>query len=352
MVTENELETLDLAKFQVIFLCNMYRLNEKPLEELRKWVENGGGLVIMPGEQVDEQYFNEHLYGLGEQEGRGLSPVRLESIHGDETERVWSGFKIEDEQHPILSEFAGQQNPLLHSVKVFRFWKMIAKPIPNMAPPQILARLTDAEESLAMVERPFGKGRVIITSVPADADWTSWTSDPSYILTMQLMVRYLTTGDTREALLRVGEPLRKVIDLSQVELDAELVLPGEKKTHLQATQIKPEEGKPQETNRWLLEQKQTAAQGFYELKLANRTGGGEGVLYAANVDPAEGDLRRANTTEMERQLRDVGVRFMSGVGSGMGGIGAQVEIWKYLLWLLVALLLGEQVLGWFFGLRR
>ena len=320
--------------------------------DLQTLVEAGGGLVILPGDQVDEPFFNEHFYGSGAEEGRGLSPVRLESIIGDEAERAWSGFKIEDAQHPVLSEFAGQQNPLLHSVKIYRWWKLTTKPIAEMAPPQILARLTDAEDSLALVERPFGKGRVIVSAIPADADWANWTSDPSYILTMQLMVRYLTHGDTREGLLRVGEPLRKVIDLSKVELDAELVQPNEKKLHLQATQFKDASNPSSEANRWLLEQKHTTQQGFYDLRLANRVGGAEGVLYAANVDPAEGDLRRANTTEMERQLRDVGVRFMSGVGSGMGGIGAQVEIWKYLLWLLVALLLGEQVLGWFFGLRR
>ena len=49
---------------------------------------------------------------------------------------------------------------------------------------------------------------------------------------------------------------------------------------------------------------------------------------------------------------DARVEIVSGTGSGLGGLGAQTEIWKYLLWVLVGLLLCEQVLGWVFGMRR
>jgi hypothetical protein len=347
VVTENELETLDLNKYQVIFLCNLYRLQEKALNDLKKWVAAGGGLVILPGNQIDEEHFNENFYGVGDEEGSLLSPVRLESIQGDETEGAWNHIQITDLQHPVLADFAGQQNPLLAGVKIFRWWKLTAKSAANLPPPQVLARFNDSEESPAIVERPLGKGRVIVAAVPADADWSNWTSDPSYILTMQLLVRYLTPGDAREGMLRVGDPLRKVIDLTQYELDAELIQPGGKKINLQASQLPGAEA-----NQWQLEQKQVGAQGLYELKLSKRAGGVEPVLFAANVDPLEGDLRRANINEMKRQLRDAGVEFLSGTTPGLGNVGAQVEIWKYLLWLLIGLLLAEQTLGWLFGLRR
>jgi hypothetical protein len=55
---------------------------------------------------------------------------------------------------------------------------------------------------------------------------------------------------------------------------------------------------------------------------------------------------------MAKELKDAGVTFVEGNSTAIGGIGAQMEIWKYLLWMLVGLLLGEQVLGWFFGLKR
>jgi len=347
VVTDTELESVDLRKYQVVFLCNLYRISEKSIEDLRKWVEGGGGLVILPGDQVDEEFFNTRFYGSGDTEGKELSPVAFETIVGDETEKAWANFKIEDEKHPVLKDFAGQQNPILSNVKVFRWWKANVKKGAGITPASVLMRFSDAEESAALVERAFGKGRVVVSTIPGDADWTNWTSDPSYILIMQEMVRYLSTGDAREGALRVGEPLRQAIDLTQQDLNADLVMPGERKVTVQANQLPGAE-----ESRWLFEHKETRKQGFYELKLANRDGSADSVLFAANVDPTEGDLRRANIDAMQKELRDVNVQFVSGATASLGGIGAQVEMWKYLLWLLVGLLLGEQVLGWFFGLRR
>jgi uncharacterized membrane protein len=347
VVTDTELESVDLDKYQVVFLCNVYRLSDQSLDTLTRWVEQGGGLVVFPGGQVDEEFFNQRFAGTGEAAGKRLSPVRLESIVGDESEQQWKNFTIGDEQHPVLKDFAGQQNPILSKVQVYRWWKGVMENGEGMAPASVLMRLTDAEDSPALVERPYGKGRVVVSTLPCDADWSTWASDPSYILIMQEMVRYLAAGDARDGALRVGEPLRQEIDLTQADLDAEVVLPGLKKVNVQASQVSGGEAK-----RWLLEHPGTNKPGFYELKISQREGGVEPVLFAANVDPSEGDLRRANVDAMEKELSDVGVRFVSGGGSLLAGLGAQLEIWKYLLWLLVGLLLGEQVLGWLFGRRR
>jgi hypothetical protein len=347
VVTETELEGVELDNYQVIFLCNLYRLSDKSIDDLRAWVEKGGGLVILPGDQVDEAFFNKYFFGEGENEGKELSPLRLESLSGDETEKSWANFRIDDAQHPVLKDFAGTQNPILNRVQIYRWWKGSVKRGPGIPPADVLMRFSDAEDSIALVERAFGQGRVVVSTIPADADWTTWTSDPSYILIMQEMVRYLAKGDSREGALRVGEPLRHVIDLTKQEMDSELLMPGQKRVNLQANQLAGAQ-----ESRWLMEHKSVPRQGFYELALAVRGGEKQTVLFAGNVDPAEGDLRRANVDAMQRELQDANVQFLSGAGSTLGGIGAQMEMWKYILWILVGLLMGEQVLGWLFGRRR
>ncbi|HEX5105241.1 MAG TPA: BatA domain-containing protein, partial [Pirellulaceae bacterium] len=158
IITENELEAADLGKYQVIFLCNNYRLGDKTaenIERLRKWVENGGGLVIMPGDQIDEHFYSEQYY----KDGAGLSPVRLTNILGDETERTWVNLKVENANHEVFVEFAGQNNPLLDSVKVFRWWGSAVKPEQLGKEVSVLARFSDADDSLAVAEKPLGKGR-------------------------------------------------------------------------------------------------------------------------------------------------------------------------------------------------
>jgi aerotolerance regulator-like protein/CARDB protein len=346
IVADTELESVELRNFQVAVLCNLHQLTDKFVDELKIWVANGGGLVIFPGDQVDEEYFNTRLYGVGESEGKELSPVRLEEMLGDETEAKWVNFKIEDVKHKVLQGFVGQQTPLLESVKIFRWWKETVKK-GGESTASVFVRLTDSEESPAFVERAYGKGRVVVAALPCDADWSDWSSGLSYIPFLQELVRYLAPGDAATGVVRVGEPLKEEIDLTKTDLNADLTLPGERKISLQASHI---EGA--EDSRWLLEQKTTPKQGFYEFTLTNKDNTKSQVLFAANVDPSEGDLRRANVDEMQKELRDVGVQFISGMGTNLSGVGAQVEIWKYLLWALVGLLLGEQVLGWLFGLKR
>lgn len=385
VVTENEMESLTLDKYEVIFLCNVYRLGDKTvenLEKIRRWTEAGGGLVIMPGDQVDEAFFNEHYF----QDGKGLSPFKLENIRGDETEQKWASFRVDQANHEVLKIFAGQNNPFLDAVKTFRWWGTSIPKEQLGSLVSVPARFNDLDDSPAFAEKPLGKGRVLGTAVPADADWSNWTSDPSYIITMQELVKYMSGDRGDKGVVRVGEPLRQSVDLTQFELDASLEGPKEKKANIQATSGAGEKSDPAgkqatdppanaktkeavaagkeakddkgeaatgQQNIWQLEYKGTETQGFYEMKLNRREGGVEPVLFAANVDPTEGNLKRVDVTAMRRELGDANVQIVPfDQAVSLAGGGAQTEIWWYLLWALVAILCGEQLLGWFFGLAR
>jgi hypothetical protein len=353
VATESELESLDLDKYQVIFLCNVYRLGDKTaenIEKLERWVESGGGLVILPGDQMDEQLFGDFYF----KDGAGLAPLKLESIKGDETEKTWAALRVENASHNLLKVFAGQNNPLLDSVKVFRWWGSTVKKEQLGKQVSIAARLSDVEDSPLLAERAFGKGRVLMLSIPADADWTNWTSDPSFLIVMQELVRYMSSDSGDKGLLRVGEPLRQLLDLTVHELDASLAGPKELKANLQAAAPDEASGQASRETIWRLEHPQVDAQGFYDLKLTRRDSGGEDhVLFAANVDPTEGDLKRVERAAMERELADTNVQILDATAAqSLADVGAQTEVWWYLLWALVGILCGEQVLAWLFGWAR
>ncbi|HZL91677.1 MAG TPA: BatA domain-containing protein [Pirellulaceae bacterium] len=381
VVTENELESLTLDKYQVIVLANVYRLGDKTAENLarlEKWTDAGGGLVIMPGDQIDEVSFNDLYY----RDGAGPSPLKLEKIQGDETEEKWVNFKVEQANHDVLKIFSGQNNPFLDNVKTFRWWGASVKKEQLGTAVSVPCRFTDVDDSPAFAEKRFGKGRVLAAAFPADADWSNWTSDPSYIVSMQEFVRYMSGDRGDRGLVRVGETLKHPLDLTLFDLDASLEGPKERKANLQAA---PEEGtgargqgtgvkgkesgvRGQESGAapltsnpspitspttWLLEYPQTDAQGFYEMKLHRREGGLEPVLFAANVDPVEGDLRRVDLDGMKKELAGTNVQIVAAsAAADLAGSGSQTELWWYLLWAAVAVLCGEQVLAWFFGRSR
>lgn len=353
IVTESELENTSLDKYQVMFLCNVYRLGDKTaenIEKLERWVTAGGGLVLLPGDQIDEQFYNDFYY----RDGNGLSPWKLENIRGDETEKTWATLKIEQTNHEVLKVFAGQNNPLLDNVKTFRWWGTTIKKEQLGKDVSVAARLSDVDDSPLFAEKAFGNGRVVAFSIPADADWTNWTSDPSYVIVMQELVRYLSADRGDRGLVRVGEPLQQPLDLTTYELDASLTGPKERKANLRA--IPPDaagDGPQGDQTLWTLRYGETDLQGFYDLKLARREGEADSVLFAANVDPREGNLRRVERTAFERQLAGSNVQLIDAAASGsLADAGSQTEIWWYLLWGVVAVLGGEQLLGWFFGRAR
>jgi hypothetical protein len=379
VVTENELESLTLDKYQVIFLCNVYRLGDKTAENLvrlEKWTQAGGGLVLMPGDQIDEVSFNDLYY----RDGAGPSPLKLEKIQGDETEQKWVNFKVEDANHEVLKIFTGLNNPFLDNIKSFRWWGASVKKEQLGSTVSVPCRFTDVDDSPAIAEKQFGKGRVLAAAFPADADWSNWTSDPSYIVCMQEFVRYMSGDRGDRGLVRVGEPLKHPLDLTIYDLDASLEGPKELKANLQAAPgagervqgsgfrvqesgVKGKEGvaPPLTTHdspltsstTWLLEYPQTAAQGFFEMKLHRREGGTEPVLFAANVDPIEGDLRRVDLDAMKKELAGSSVQIVAAsAAADLAGSGSQTELWWYLLWAAIVVLCGEQVLAWFFGRSR
>jgi hypothetical protein len=385
VVTESEMESLALDKYGVIFLCNVYRLGDKTvenIEKLRQWVEAGGGLVMMPGDQVDEAFYNDHYY----QDGKGLSPLKLENIKGDETEMKWANLRVDQANHEVLKIFAGQNNPFLDNVKTFRWWGSSVKKEQLGSLVSVPARFNDVDDSPAFAEKPVGRGRVLATTIPADADWSNWSSDPSYIISMQELVRYMSGDRGDKGLVRVGEPLRQALDLTQYELDAAIEGPKERKANIQAASGSEEEaaksktgvvekgpveapatGKApaaktatdakgedaQQKTVWQLEFKDTDLVGFYEMKLSRREGGIEPMLFAANVDPTEGNLRRVDTDTMKKEIGDANVHLVKfDEAISVAGGGAQTEIWWYLIWAVVGILCCEQVLGWYFGLGR
>jgi hypothetical protein len=346
VIVDTELEAAALRKYQVIFLCNTFRLSEQSVAALQQWVSAGGGLVLMPGDQVDEESFNDQFY----RGGKGLSPIRLDGPRGDETERSWVHFQVRQSNHPVLRVFEGQNNPFLDHVKIFRWWGSEVLPEQLGSAVSVAAVLTDTQSSAAMAEKNFGDGRVMATAVPADADWSTWPDDPSYLIAMQELVRHMSANRAGSGEIAVGEPIREPLDLTQYRIDASLRGPSDNKTSLQAV---PRGGKQDDTPAvWLIEYPETNRRGFYELQLERNDGAIERLLFAANVEPSEGNLRRADVAALRRELGDAPVTIVSGNAAAPGVRGTQHELWKSILAALIALLCGEQLLAWVFGLRR
>jgi hypothetical protein len=125
------------------------------------------------------------------------------------------------------------------------------------------------------------------------------------------------------------------------------------KANLQAAAPTTSDADVATATEWQMEYPAATAQGFYELKLARREGGADTLLFAANVDPTEGDLKRVDRKTLERELAGTNIQIVAAAqAQALADVSSRTEVWWYLLWIVVAVLSGEQLLGWFFGCAR
>ncbi len=346
-VSENLFEGLDLSRFQVIFLCNVYRVSEERAAALDRWVKAGGGLIITLGNQVDDVIYNQLLY----KEGAGLLPARIEGARGDETEKVWAGLNVDDATHPVIGQFADPGSSI-GEVKVFRWHHtFIEKKATESGKVSVPLRLTDADTAPAIVEQKYGSGRVMLLTTSADGDWNTWPADGSYVLMMLAYSDYAARNTIGEGALATGTPIRHELDAGRFQRSARIVarIPGAAEPEAASRDAVPaDDGK-----REFIEYEETHKAGFYQLELSTHDGKTEPVLFAANIDAGEGQLVKVPEADLKKKLGDAKVTILTGKASlASGATGARSEIWPTVLLLLVGVLCAEQFLAWTFGRRR
>ena len=358
VVAESEFESLDLDDYAVVLLCNVYKLTEHRLRSksgptsLEKWVAQGGGLFVALGELVDKDAYNDLFYN----EGKGLLPAKLEDRLGDETHKVWTNPTPDRLNHPVMKIFSGDLGIVTQFVKVFRWWSVSLSDdgtIPDDV--TVVNHWNDPDQSPALLEKSFGKGRVLMLTTTVDRGWSDWPIQfTSYLCMLQDMVSYLSRRNSDDGNAIVGLPIVHRVDSSKYLDDVNVIVP----------RISDEAGENKDTvssevdssgRSLVLSYDKTHRAGFYEMQLTRDDDNTKKdvQLFAANIGPAEGRLLRANRAELLDALGKENVTIEQGINSlALGDESGWSELWKWMLALAVVVLCGEQLMAWAFGRRR
>lgn len=139
VVGVTELSSVDFSKYQIIYLCNVDELSEGQLQSLEEWVGEGGSLVMMFGDQINEAIFNKQFYfdpakakahaeskaaspRAKLQGGVGLSPVQLVSMEGDVNQEKWVNLDLGEIKSQVTRVFEGQGNIAISLVNFYSWW--------------------------------------------------------------------------------------------------------------------------------------------------------------------------------------------------------------------------------------
>jgi len=300
-----------LGSYEVVIFANLPTPPSEMISELESYVREGGALVIFLGELCVKERYNQLLYSPSEP----LLPVRLGEMK--EKEREYT-FSLIDEQHPVVKSI---ENP--HQIKIYKYFSVeVDEDDPQVS---ILARLDDHNPWL--VKRKYGKGKVVLFTIPCDANWSNLPLTMDYLPLLHRLIYYLAKEG--EYMLSVNGTIRK--ELTSEQMSAQISISGPAGSHF-------EERIPAART---ISFSKTALAGIYTLSFLK--GNNVSVYrYALNPREEESSLKEAKWEEVKGIMKNIPLQFFH-EGDVLGDSPAMEggEIWKWLVLMVFLPILAE-----------
>jgi hypothetical protein len=334
---ESQLLARDLSRYDTVVLANLARLTKTEADALRAFVDQGGGLVVFPGDRLAPDTDNALLYD----DGRGLLPAAYGPIVGDPA-RSEKPFEFDPLgfRHPIVSLYGGEGAGVqasLTSVKTSRYVRLV---LPKGSPARVALAFSSGDP--AIIERVRNRGRVIQLATTADPDWTTWPLHQSFPPIMEQIVLAAAAGRTSERNVRVGQPLTRAFPASAAGASGSVQTPA-------GGDPAPVTLTP-DGDVSLLSFPGTDLAGLYTATLGPPIDHAD--QFAANPDPAESDPARLDAAALRAAIPGwdfVHEANWSPQGRDAGSVAHRGEVHRPLLWAVLALLLTDSLLAWKFG---
>jgi hypothetical protein len=323
-----------LDDYKVVNLTNVERLEASAVAALEKYVAAGGGVAFFLGDRCDVKFFNDFLY----KNGKGLFPAPLGRQAELLVDRLEPAPDIQINPHFIFRVFASKRNSFLQTVSVQRYFSVPERWRP---PANSTVRVAAALRNGAplVIERGFGKGRVVAFLTTASPTWNNWALNPSFVVVMQDLQAYLSERPSAGESRLVGSPLQLRLDPKNYQSAVRFLSPEDGAGSAEATR-----GADGMLTASFFATDQS---GFYEAQLLQANNAVENRCYAMNVDPMEGDLTRLDGEQLATRLEGVKYRFEQ-ASSFQSSVDetAGYNLGETILFALVLLLIGEQILAW------
>ena len=292
VIRESELIGTDLTRFDCVFICNVALLTAREAEVLRGYLEAGGGVVFCLGDQVRADNYNEVAFavtGLNDKPGatkQSLLPAKLIERVGDAKKKEVSfEFDAGDFSHPIVRPFQGNPGAGLELTKTFSYFKT---EVSEERGARVALRFSNGDP--AILDAPYGRGRVILITTSVDREWSTWAVwGHSLIPLMHETVYYAVSGRWTDREVLVGQPLVSHLPIRATDVTAVLQLPSGESQAPHATG----DGRSVISD-------PTTKSGFHKLTLGAPIGRTE--WFAVNVDPQESDLATLRADDLKSDI--------------------------------------------------
>jgi hypothetical protein len=195
------LDSTNLDAINLIILANVESLTPAAVEKLESFTDRGGSLLVFLGGKVNPAFYNQTLAGPTRPHG-GLLPARLRAVEGNSAKTDQFAFVADvAHDHPALAAFSDPQLVNWSSVSFKALWAV------DPSEARVLMRASSGVPLL--LEKQYGKGRVMLFASSCDRKWTNFPMRPAFLPWLHGIVAYLAQEPLgRQAPAATGDVLR------------------------------------------------------------------------------------------------------------------------------------------------
>lgn len=340
----------DFSDYAVVVLANVPRLPAAAAGELARFVAEGGGLLIAPGDRADRNFFNHWTAP----DGKLLSGCRLVKIHQDqlareEGEETAAHIAPNTIDHPALKLLSDPSTSDLAAARIKRHWVLEASAKDESVTAGALLDTGDAY----LVQRKYEKGFVLTLAVPLNTKFSDLPVHECqcFVPMVHELVYYLAAPSQRPLNLLPGQQLVYAVPGQVRSGDvAEVISPDARRTKARLDQRQ---------GRWQVSYALTARPGLYRLVLPDaamgdlatrpavagrQEGQPRGIPFLVLSDPDESRLEQLADDDYARAGQFVQLaraETLSELTAAIQGGTPGSEIWQYVALAALALLVGE-----------
>jgi len=357
-----------IRNYACILMQAVPSLDPRALQNLHKYVSQGGGLGVFFGEQMsmaDYLRYNS-VWTKPIPSADNAIPLMPFTIKGASDLAQVAGDIQPDliaDNHPIFEEFFGLSNSPFQFVRIQRFLELekelgdskSADGKENASAWKPVATLRNGKPII--IDHSIAEGRVLYGLTALDRQWTNWPQDPTFVVAALKMVGYLSSFRTPDAARLAGTPMRWDFSSQEMLPEIQVLCPptvsnGAKallsinatpagESAFQASLNAQSNQDTDDSVRAVL------AAGNFEWWGTSIQGDRVVKNFARNTPPVEGETEKVQLIDLNRTLSGVKFTYKSseslGSNTALAGFANRNML---LMALLLALLLFEQWLAW------
>ncbi len=324
----------DLARYDCVFLCNVGRFGRDEARLLQNFLQRGGGVVVVLGDQVQPDNYNTVL-------GIEAGPLRCLPAQLDQPVAIGE-YLIDplDYRHPIVEPFRGRERAGLLTTPIWKYVQL--QPTAEATP--VLA-LENGDPLL--LEQSMGEGRVLLLATDASlvsfdrsteppTPWSAFATWPSFPPLVHEMLRSAVRGRTQLRNVLVGESLSGSIPRGISETTVTIADPAGRRQRV-PVRISGDD------NQWTFTE--TDLSGVYGVFVESPSQRAD--RYAVNLDTRESRLERFDAELLPSQFQR---EKQADPAEALSVLAPQAaRFFRHLLAIVLGLLVSESLLAWFFG---